>query len=240
MTEANRIYVYERLYHHSCPSSFPCGLRWRWHVLVVAALDAVLMLVCASGGGRSMRASRAMPFVAAMVGIAAVGMLIAMLVPVAPDFAAGLLRFYWFRMSDVMVPAGVALVAIEILYATSRAAIPACGRPGVADVVRGGQPGRNDRLAAAPPVAACGRLHPEFGRLAVVVRLGTHENTPTDAVFLTPRLAQTFRWYAERAEVVNRKDIPQDAPGIVEWWRRNLLAFMESAMRPSALACFAG
>ncbi len=47
-------------------------------------------------------------------------------------------------------------------------------------------------------------------------------NTPPDAVFLTPRLAQTFRWYAQRAEVVNRKDIPQDAPGIVEWWRRNV------------------
>ena len=54
---------------------------------------------------------------------------------------------------------------------------------------------------------------------------GLHENTPADAVFLTPRLAQTFRWYAGRAEVVSRKDIPQDAPGIVEWWRRNLLAY---------------
>ncbi len=51
------------------------------------------------------------------------------------------------------------------------------------------------------------------------------ENTPADAVFLTPRLDQTFRWYAGRAEVVSRKDIPQDAPGIVEWWRRNLLAY---------------
>ena len=32
--------------------------------------------------------------------------------------------------------------------------------------------------------------------------------------------AQTFRWYAGRAEVVCRKDIPQDAGGIVQWWRR--------------------
>jgi hypothetical protein len=45
--------------------------------------------------------------------------------------------------------------------------------------------------------------------------------TPPDALFLTPRLAQTFRWYANRAEVANRKDIPQDAAGIVEWRRRN-------------------
>ena len=41
-----------------------------------------------------------------------------------------------------------------------------------------------------------------------------------DALFLTPRMSQTFRWYASRGEVVNWKDIPQDAKGIVEWWRR--------------------
>jgi hypothetical protein len=46
------------------------------------------------------------------------------------------------------------------------------------------------------------------------------ENTPEDAVFLTPRAASTFRWYSNRAEVVSWKDVPQDAAGIVEWWRR--------------------
>ncbi len=45
-------------------------------------------------------------------------------------------------------------------------------------------------------------------------------HTPPEALFITPRTAQTFRWYAGRAEVVSRKDIPQDAAGIVEWWRR--------------------
>ena len=44
--------------------------------------------------------------------------------------------------------------------------------------------------------------------------------TPPDSVFLIPRTAQTFRWYTGRAEVVCRKDIPQDADGIVQWWRR--------------------
>jgi len=38
--------------------------------------------------------------------------------------------------------------------------------------------------------------------------------------FLTPRRSQTFKWYTGHAEVVNFKDIPQDAPGIVEWWER--------------------
>jgi hypothetical protein len=55
------------------------------------------------------------------------------------------------------------------------------------------------------------------------------ENAPPDAVFLTPRLDHTFRWYAQRAEVASRKDIPQDAPGIVEWWRRNCELYRSSA-----------
>ena len=46
------------------------------------------------------------------------------------------------------------------------------------------------------------------------------QNTPSDAVFLTPRYQQTFKWYANRAEAVNWKDVPQDAKGLVEWWRR--------------------
>jgi hypothetical protein len=45
------------------------------------------------------------------------------------------------------------------------------------------------------------------------------QNTPRDARFLTPRRQQTFKWYAERPEVVNWKDVPQDASAVVEWRR---------------------
>ena len=58
--------------------------------------------------------------------------------------------------------------------------------------------------------------------------------TPPEAVFLTPRLAQTFRWYAGRAEVANRKDIPQDAAGLVEWWRRVTRIYRAEAGTPQA------
>ena len=46
------------------------------------------------------------------------------------------------------------------------------------------------------------------------------EHTDPSDRFFTPRMAGTLRWYADRAEVVNWKDIPQDAAGIVEWWKR--------------------
>jgi hypothetical protein len=41
-----------------------------------------------------------------------------------------------------------------------------------------------------------------------------------DAVCLIPRHAQSFKWYAKRADVVNWKDVPQDALGVIEWRRR--------------------
>jgi hypothetical protein len=45
-------------------------------------------------------------------------------------------------------------------------------------------------------------------------------NTANDAIFLTPLGQQTFKWYAQRGEVVTWKDIPQDAIGLAEWWKR--------------------
>ena len=41
--------------------------------------------------------------------------------------------------------------------------------------------------------------------------------TPPDALFITPRMNQSFKWGTGRPEVVSRKDIPQDARSIVEW-----------------------
>jgi hypothetical protein len=46
------------------------------------------------------------------------------------------------------------------------------------------------------------------------------EHTPGDALFLTPRYQQTFKWWAGRAEYVNWKDVPQDARSLVVWAER--------------------
>ena len=47
-------------------------------------------------------------------------------------------------------------------------------------------------------------------------------STPDDEVFLTPRHQQTFKWYSDRSEVVNWKDVPQDAASLIEWKKRFL------------------
>ncbi len=46
------------------------------------------------------------------------------------------------------------------------------------------------------------------------------ENTPSDALVLTPRESSAFKWFAERAEFVCYKDCPQDAAGILTWNQR--------------------
>jgi hypothetical protein len=46
------------------------------------------------------------------------------------------------------------------------------------------------------------------------------ENTPADACFITPKMQQTFKWYAQRSEVCCWKDVPQDAVRLIEWWQR--------------------
>ena len=43
-------------------------------------------------------------------------------------------------------------------------------------------------------------------------------HTPSDVIVITPVRQQTFKWNALRAEVVTRKDMPQDAAGLVKWY----------------------
>lgn len=37
---------------------------------------------------------------------------------------------------------------------------------------------------------------------------------------MTPKYQQSFKWYAQRAEVVCWKDVPQDNASVIEWYHR--------------------
>ena len=50
-----------------------------------------------------------------MLGISIAGAAIACCEPVAPGAAIGLLRFYWFRLADVIVPLSLAVSAAAVL-----------------------------------------------------------------------------------------------------------------------------
>jgi hypothetical protein len=244
LQEANRIYVFERLPHHLVFNQFPHTWMARHAALAVLFFALVASLrrtkPCFVSHddehGRSMASSygRLAGFVGGAVAIAVAGAIIDQATLFHEAIAARLLRFYWFRLSDVIVPSGVALVlvaAVEAVRAT-KSQMAGFARVGLL-------------IGACAPILAWNyerQQHPLPGSALqswqqhgegtspadAEARLvdwkaacdWIQANTPEDAIFLTPKAQQTFKWYAARAEVVALKDIPQDAGGIVEWRRR--------------------
>jgi hypothetical protein len=211
---ANWIHVFQRLPHHLLPERFGTFFIARY-----ALLFAFWLLLCVTVPADD-RLRRLRAFVAGTLAIALAGVGISLLATYNDIVAAQFLRFYWFRLSDVFLPVGVSFaVAAAIVRARERR--PAWG---------------GALLAAAMLLAGAHlsqvvwsrqfdmrpRADDKISRLDDWRKIcrWISENTPADAVFLVPRDAQTFRWYSNRAEVVSHKDIPQDAPGIVEWSRR--------------------
>ena len=150
-----------------------------------------------------------------------------------------LLKFYPFRLADVMVPVAAA-VATAVLAAgwirrevgwirredgwirredASRAGESRPTREGKCWLLFSGlivfallQPAVDRNPSKLPP-----------DRLAdwIAACQWIAGNTPTDAHVITPMTESwAFKWYADRAEWVVPKDCPQDAAGILEWNRR--------------------
>lgn len=222
--QAVRTYVAERLPHHLLPFTFA-------EPLVARHLLAVLVWWLLVRFERSTAArDRVHRFTLAALGISLAGWILACLEPFAPAPVLGLLRFYWFRLADIVVPFSLAVTAAAVWEDDA-----ACDRlvPGRHRLVQAGLvillaldlaaqrthwplPGaavssRADRQVDAPAWAD------------VCEWVATH--TPPDARFLTPRGAATFTWRTGRPEVVSWKNSPQDAASLVEWRRRILDCF---------------
>ncbi len=283
-SQAHQIYVFQRLSHHLVPYTWPmAGMLWFaglvlvWMVLDRLAFgprrpeiagdfgelfDYVLLTAALkpTGAWRRLRA-----FVNGSLIIFTAGLGVALLEPVSPAWAAAGLRFYWFRLADVMLPLGVALggtLAIAALALRTltlmlgvsladKAAKMArilrehgdlvdelklqqtiqgikllagwlvCGLILIWCVVNLG--GRFFRLMVPHPPPAyrqSGKSEDFLAWRTACCWIADSGRIAPEARFLTPRMNQTFKWYARRAEVVNRKDVPQDAASLVEWWER--------------------
>jgi hypothetical protein len=227
---ANRIYVYYRLPHHLVPWHFGSKAGMRAGLL----LAAWLLLAWRFPADTAL--ARVRGFVNGAILIAIIGLIAGLLTRQDPPLAAAILRYYWFRLSDVAVPLGVALFSVRLLLGQIRDPHVAAG----AD--RSNSESRDRRFyllatalvvfavfslatdvlqharAARPPADAERRVADFAAWRDVCQWIAGH--TESDALFLTPRLAQTFTWYSGRSAVVNAKDIPQDATSIVNWWLR--------------------
>jgi hypothetical protein len=222
-TLAARIYSYYRIKHHLLPADFYMVWFLRHGALIIAtALLARIYWQQAS-------VRRIGWFIAGAVLIALAGLIVGLLPAVAPDLAAKLLRYYWFRLTDATVPLMAGLMVAQLIadntpkYRWTGIAIFA-----VATILIAGSsyersrlgipPSASNRLVGLPPAPAADQQQAFADWLAVC--RWARASTPTDEVFLTPRHQQTFKWYTGRAEVVNWKDVPQDTASLKEWHRR--------------------
>lgn len=178
------------------------------------------------------------------IGFAVIGGLIDIfLTRSRPTTASNLLRFYWFRWADVAVPLASSLVIWQFICNANASRLNPFGKPSLTT-----QAGNRTGMAVAACVTllAAG-LHvgqrwddrvPAADLLVVTspgpIPVSTddryrdwlavcewiRENTPPDSLWLTPKFQQSFKWHAQRAEVVCWKDVPQDNASVHEWYRR--------------------
>jgi hypothetical protein len=224
VSKANQIYVFDRLPHHLSILTMPTDDVTSRFVRHGALLVVLILLSVYARGKVKLRSIVWFAWGAAI--IAGVGLIIEIALWNQPETAAKILRYYWFRLTDFAAPMAVALV---ITYLTAagfqqrrRWTTPLL----LAVLVFNGlflaaacQPRFQALRAGEKLVPPADAKSAQFVNWEKVCDWVT-ENTPPNALFLTPRLNQSFKWRTGRAEVVNKKDIPQDARGIIEWDRR--------------------
>jgi hypothetical protein len=253
---ASQIHVYRRLAHHQCPSLFALERHLAGGVslgLLVAATVLAVYLLRRKEREELRRDPVAWLLTLGWISVlfSAIGLAIDRIFSHPnPVFASQLLRFYWFRWSDIAVPIAWTLTFWKLtasgIQATSGDNTPS---------VKVNATVRWTKLSTATQsIAAIGLLvlivqhtQSSFARRfppaddmlmnAPVNRVidtdryidwlavcdWASKNSPTDSLWFTPEHQQTFKWYAGRAEVVCWKDVPQDNESVREWYERLVL-----------------
>ncbi len=227
-SEAAEIYVFDRLPHHLAPLHKPAAWiaeRAGCHATVAILFVALLLArrTELAGGWCALKydpSGRIAHYSVGAMVLAMIGLALEWGLWNHPDIAAGLLRYYWFRLTDVAVPLGIALLWLALLadlFARGSKLAPAML---LAMLLLSGFPiaQRFNDFLQAPVAAADARMRdvPAWLDACQWVRLHTASN----AMILTPRGNTTFKWHAERAEVATYKDVPQDAKSLIAWRRR--------------------
>jgi hypothetical protein len=223
VAEANRIYVFERLPHHLALLTLPTVEiveRLTRHGLLIVVFLALVRANRDIFRDEFNELRRVTRFAYGAILLAAVGFTIELAFWSEPLLAASLLKFYWFRLTDFAVPLAVALHAVA-LVAAGLAARRAWATWGLAAAIA--FPAWHIAAVAWP--RAENPIPPADSRMRdfiawVDVCEWVAENSPPDALFITPRTSHSFKWRTGRPEVATWKDIPQDAASIVEWFDR--------------------
>ena len=248
---AAAIYVYVRLPHHLLATAFEPGWFVRHAMLTGLTGGAMWWTLRGRRSRHGIVTARIRMFTAVVVGslaLSAMGLMLSFTADPSEFEYASLLRFYWFRLADALVP----LLAAILIAAWLRP-------PAAAEPLNAGQHGgasqhvwTGQRMAAAfvftvamiafsmdvvrsasHRIAISGRSGLLGWRADDAVRDETaayldwqkacrwvRGSTAASDAVLTPRHQQTFKWFAARKEVVNWKDVPQDAVHLNRWYAR--------------------
>jgi hypothetical protein len=229
---ANYISVHVRLSHHLLFSSFQFERYVRF-----GSLSVVWLLGWWRVGPNVPRKMSVLFRLASLsIGLCAMGILLDYGLEATSPLQNSLLRYYWFRTSDVLIPlaATFGLVALGTAVANRSGVLAKALIVATAAIVvwpvwefqsaRFWDPRARGDVLALPQA----RISDPYRQREVTLRIERHflaccqwirRHTPGDAVVITPVRQQTFKWNALRAEVVTRKDMPQDAFGLVKWYK---------------------
>lgn len=230
--------VFWRLKHHLDPTEIP-GSQWLYLLLMgsglllgVAGLKRCTREPSRQDGLRWMLVFFGMSAVIALAGVLIGWHTVRAQELEGWEWRASLLKFYPFRCFDALLPITTALVFGRLLQAFSRpselrSAISSrifAGRfmstPALRQIAMGLIPilplWQSWHSREAAPAGYTAEQFNDWRKACNWLR----ENTPKDALILTPRESSGFKWFAERAEYVCYKDCPQDAAGILTWNKR--------------------
>ena len=218
--EAWRIYVYYRVPHHLLPQSW----TYPWWPLKLALAAAMLVALYWAARRPSWRPLAAYGLISA--GLFGVGLLAARLDQTA------LLRFYWFRFPDVILPLlgllGLGLFLGEAAEGGWAQALGAGREAQAAALTRVTWAGLRVG-AAAVLLLASATLYRGLPQTARWLAGGSGgdaitgwiaANTPREATFLVDPTEESFYLTAERAMFVSFKHAPQSAGNVLEWYER--------------------
>jgi hypothetical protein len=208
--------VYYRLKHHLDPMTFSWRSWTGYGVLLVLTIALHRRLI-------SIAAGRTWLWIVFWAGIFALAGLLAGWGPrpakEMPYYLERmyLLKFYPFRLFDVLLPMTAAMEATRAVsgwlssqsLATQRWSAVLAGILLFAGIAGG----EWRRAQLHKPTVFDS---PEWVDVCEWIK----QHTSPKALVQTPVYNQNFKWHAERAEYVAYKDVPQDNAGLVEWNRR--------------------
>ena len=234
-TQAHMFYVNYRIAHHLKFGAFPVLHVARFTVVIVFCF----LLSCWLKSRYRAMYRRMLPFyffcIASLL-ISFGGLLLSGVAEQNEQLArwsAGLLRFYWFRLSDFAIPAATAISSCLVIYVwlttdrristrLSCLVFISCivAATGLLVVEKFADPRPRADMRSLPSYEDSRERTMGTYRNWIKVCQWIADNTPENATFITPHKQQTFKWYSGRSEIVCWKDIPQDAEGIREWRKR--------------------